>query len=203
MTDPSNSGIIMIDNVSIVDLTPCPNPSLLNVSNATTTSANLTWLPGNTETQWEVVIQAPYSGVPTGSGIQVNTNPSYLATGLTIDTYYEYYVRAICTSPDISNWVGPFRFKTKCNVFNTPFLETFDSNSDSESCWEIVNNNNNGNYWELNQPVNPIGGDQMAAIFSGTNGNNDDWLITPTLNILPNQRLRFSYKVYDSFLKKI
>ena len=40
----------------------------------------------------------------------------------------------------------------------------------------------------------------MAGIFTGTNGDNDDWLITPTLNIQPNQRLRFSYKVYnDSF----
>jgi len=199
MTNPSNSGLMMVDDVSIEDLDLCPNPSGLSASSITTTSANLNWIVGNTETQWEVVIQAPYSGIPTGSGTTVNTNPTYAATSLTSDTNYEYYVRAICASPDVSEWVGPFRFKTKCNVLSTPFLETFDSSSTTESCWEVVNNNGNGNFWNLDQTVSPISGNQMASMFTGTNGNNDDWLITPTLTIQPNQRLRFSYKVKDNF----
>ena len=191
MTNPSNSGIVMIDDVSITDLNLCPNPSGLLVSAITTTTANLSWFAGNVETQWEIVIQAPYTGIPTSNGIVVNTTPAYIATGLTEDTNYEYYVRAICQTPNVSNWIGPFRFKTKCNTLPTPFFETFDTNSTTESCWEVVNNNGNSNFWNLNQIINPIAGDQMAAIFSGSNGNNDDWLITPTLNIQPNQRLRF------------
>jgi gliding motility-associated-like protein len=199
MTNPGNSGIIMIDDVSIENIDLCPNPSNLSVTNITTTSAVLNWTIGYVETQWEVVIQAPYSGVPTVNGITVNTNPTYTANGLTTDTNYEYYVRAICQSPDVSTWIGPFRFKTKCNVLPTPFHETFDANSTTESCWEVVNNNGDAHFWNLDQPVNPIAGDQMASIFSGSNGNNDDWLITPTLNIQPNQRLRYKYRVYNSF----
>jgi hypothetical protein len=174
---------------------------VLSATAISTTTATLNWVVGYQETQWEVAVQEELSGIPT-SGVIVNTNPTYTANNLTEDTKYEYYVRAVCASPDVSVWVGPFKFKTLCNVLPTPFLETFDSNSETESCWTVVNNNGNDNFWQLNQPVNPIAGDQMAAIFSGTNGDNDDWLITPTLTIRPNQRLRFSYKVYDSFFKE-
>lgn len=199
--NPSNFGIVMIDNFTIEDLVACPAPSVLSATAITTTTATLNWVVGYQETQWEVAVQEELSGIPT-SGVIVNTNPTYTANNLTEDTKYEYYVRAVCASPDVSVWVGPFKFKTLCNVLPTPFLETFDSNSETESCWTVVNNNGNDNFWQLNQPVNPIAGDQMAAIFSGTNGDNDDWLITPTLTIRPNQRLRFSYKVYDSFFKE-
>jgi gliding motility-associated-like protein len=199
--NPSNFGIVMIDNFTIEDLVACPAPSVLSATAITTTTATLNWVVGYQETQWEVAVQEELSGIPT-SGVIVNTNPIYTANNLTEDTKYEYYVRAVCASPDVSVWVGPFKFKTLCNVLPTPFLETFDSNSETESCWTVVNNNGNDNFWQLNQPVNPIAGDQMAAIFSGTNGDNDDWLITPTLNIQPNQRLRFSYKVYDSFFEE-
>lgn len=195
--NPSNFGIVMIDNFTIEDLVACPAPSNLSTTAITTSSATLNWVVGFNETQWEVAVQEELSGVPT-SGVLVGTNPTYTVNNLIEDTKYEYYVRAICASPDVSVWVGPFKFKTLCNVLPTPFLETFDSNSETESCWTVVNNNGNSNFWQLNHPVNPIAGDQMAAIFSGTNGNNDDWLITPTLNIQPNQRLRFFYKVYNS-----
>jgi gliding motility-associated-like protein len=42
----------------------------------------------------------------------------------------------------------------------------------------------------------------MAALFTGNNGNNNDWLITPTITVNPNQRLRFYYKVYDEFFEE-
>ena len=202
MVDPGNSGIIMLDNVRIEDVPLCPNPSDLTVTAITTTTANLAWTVGSTETQWQIAIQNQGSGVPTGSGLTVNTTPAYNATGLTPDTAYEYYVRAICQSPDISDWIGPIPFRTTCNALPTPFLETFDSNSTTESCWRSVNANGDGYYWNLNQPVNPIFGDQMAALFTGTNGNNNDWLITPTLMAHAGQRLRFYFKSYSDFFEE-
>jgi len=204
MTNPSNSGIVMIDDVVIDDAPPCPNPNFANldVSNITTTTANLTWTAGYTETQWQVVIQSPLSGVPSGSGTTVNTTPSYNAIGLTPDTTYEYYVRAICSATENSDWVGPFPFKTICNALPTPFIETFDSNSATESCWLIENGNGDGSEWSLNHPAQPIFGDQMAALFTGSNGNNNEWLITPTLMAGPNQRLRFYYKTRSNFFEE-
>jgi gliding motility-associated-like protein len=197
MTNPGDSGILMIDNVIIDDAPPCPDPTHLAAANITSTGANLSWIAGLAETQWQIVVQPSGTGVPTGSGTTVNITPAYNASPLTPDTAYEFYVRAICTSEN-STWVGPFTFRTICNPLPTPFLETFDSNSTTETCWTIVNGNGDGNDWNLNQPSNPIFGNQMAALFTGSNGDNNDWLITPTLTAHAGQRLRFYYKTYSS-----
>ena len=200
MSNPRNTGLVYIDDFSIEDAPLCPNPSNLAISNITANTVTLSWIPGFSETQWEVVIQDPSLGAPTNSGTIVNTTPSYNATGLSENTIYEYYIRAVCGTNGNSAWVGPFEFRTICNPLPTPFTETFDSNSVTESCWKIVNNNGNQNEWGTNSPVNPIFGDQMANIQTATNGNNDDWLISPTLMVRPNQRLRFYYKSYsDNF----
>lgn len=199
MDNPSNTGIVVIDDFVIEDAPACPDPTFasLAASNITQTTANLTWNPGQSETQWQIVVQAPMSGVPTGSGTTVNTTPAYNATLLTQNTAYEFYVRAMCGA-DIGNWVGPFPFRTICNTLPTPFLETFDSNSQTETCWTVVNGNGDSNEWNLNQTSNPMFGNQMAALFTGMNGNNNDWLISPTLTANAGQRLRFFIKTYNS-----
>jgi gliding motility-associated-like protein len=197
MTDAANSGVMMISDMTIDDAPACPDPSDLAITSVATTTAALNWTAGFNETQWQIIVQTAGSGIPTGSGTTVNTTPAYSATLLTPDTAYEYYVRAVCTSEN-SAWVGPFTFRTTCNPLPTPFIETFETNSTSESCWNIVNGNAIAYDWDLNETVNPIFGNQMAAMFSGTNGDNDDWLITPTLMAHAGQRLRFYYKVYGS-----
>ncbi|SEQ02985.1 choice-of-anchor J domain-containing protein [Flavobacterium urocaniciphilum] len=197
MQNPSDTGIVMIDNVIIDDAPPCPNPIALTASNIAQTTATLSWTAGYAETQWQIVVQENGTGIPTGSGTTVNGTPTYNVTNLLPDTAYEYYVRAICAT-DNSTWVGPFKFRTTCNAIPTPFIETFDSNTTTETCWTIVNANGDGNDWNLNQTVNPIGGDQMAALFTGMNGANNDWLISPTLSAHAGQRLRFFYKTYSS-----
>ncbi|WP_284653847.1 choice-of-anchor J domain-containing protein [Flavobacterium terrisoli] len=203
MPNPTQTGIVTIDDFIIEDAPACPNPNsaTLTVTNVTPTAADLSWTPGATETQWEVVVQAPLSGVPTGSGITVNTTPTYHAT-LTENTAYEYYVRAICNDTESSEWVGPFPFRSTCNALPTPFLETFDTTSQTETCWTIYNNTADDNTWNLNQTVQPMFGNQMAALFTGTNGNNNDWLITPTLTAHAGQRLRFYYKTYSEFFEE-
>ena len=198
MTNPASSTHVFIDDVYVEDAPACQVPSNLTSSGTSTTTANLSWTTGYLETQWEVVVQAAGSGIPNVSGYVVNTNPAYSVTGLTSDTAYECYVRAVCDATNSSTWVGPFKFRTKCNPLPTPFLETFDSNSPTETCWTIVNQNGDSKYWNLNQTVNPIFGNEMASMFSGSNGNNNDWLITPTLTAHAGQRLRFFYKTYMS-----
>ncbi|WP_313806813.1 choice-of-anchor J domain-containing protein [Flavobacterium sp.] len=203
MPNPADTGIVVVDDFVVEDMVLCPNPSDLTVSGITTTTANLGWSAGYLETQWEVVVQEAGEGIPTpGTGEVVNTNPVYNAQSLNPNTGYEYYVRAICNSSDSSEWVGPFAFRTSCIALDTPFFETFDSNSTSEACWKIFNLNNDANDWNLNSTVQPIEGDQMAALFTGSNGANNDWLVTPTLKAHAGQRLRFSYKVYHSDFKE-
>ncbi|REE25087.1 gliding motility-associated-like protein [Winogradskyella pacifica] len=189
--------VLSIDDVSITDVSACPNPSDLAVNNVFTTTADLSWTVGYEETSWNIALQPAGSGEPTDSGIAVSST-DYAATDLEPNTAYEFYVQANCDEGN-SEWIGPMTFSTSCNAFASPFVETFNSNSETKECWIVVNDNDDGETWELNVASLVYEGDQAAAMFTGTNGLNDDWLISPTITITENQRLRYYYRVYDGF----
>lgn len=197
---PSLTGgvsILNIDDVSITDAPACPNPSELTVDDVLSNSANLSWSEGFQETNWNIVVQPAGSGVPTTDGEAVTTT-NYPVTDLSPDTEYEFYVMADC-GVEGSEWVGPVTFRTLCLPFTTPFVETFNSNSQTEGCWVIINDNGDPETWELDSAAFPYEGDEAAAMFTGSNGQNEDWLISPTITITDNQRLRYYYRVNDSF----
>ncbi|WP_460220312.1 FG-GAP-like repeat-containing protein [Psychroserpens sp. MEBiC05023] len=90
----------------------CPNITNLTVGTITTNSALLYWLSGGSETNWEIALQNPGSGVPTGSGTPTSSNNPHTLTSLSDGTSYEVYVRGYCGGSDYSNWVGPLNFTT-------------------------------------------------------------------------------------------
>lgn len=189
---------LQIDDVKIIDAPVCPPPAELTASNITKDTAKLAWSKANLETQWEVKVQLAGTGVPTTAGILTNNNTAYSAESLLPNTKYEYYVRAYCSSTEQSEWVGPFVFTTLCNVFTTPFTETFNIDSISEACWRVLNGNADTFAWNLNMTIDTYEGNQAAGMFTGSNGNNNDWLISPTITVTAGQRLRYYYRVNQS-----
>lgn len=109
----------------------CAAPTALAVSGQTSNSANLSWAAG-TASSWEIAVQTPASGVPTGAGQTVtqNTNVNVTQTlagaAFTPATNYEYYVRANCGNGTFSIWAGPFAFATTQVPAILPFNESFD-----------------------------------------------------------------------------
>jgi gliding motility-associated-like protein len=196
------ASLLMVDDVRIDNAPACPNPSLPLVSNITTNAAVFSWTKGFIETQWEVAVQPAGTGIPTAAGILVSNNTSLSTTALpmtlTPDTQYEYYVRAYCNGTDQSEWIGPVKFTTLCTAFTTPFIETFEDNSLSEHCWRVTDINKDTFFWFLNSNANPYEGQQTAGMFTGSNGANNDYLISPTISITPGKRLRYYYRVYGS-----
>ena len=89
----------------------CPQPTALTVVQATLNNAQLSWVAGGSETQWE--IQYGPQGFALGSGtiIPVTTNP-FTLTNLTPNSFYQVYVRAICTPGDSSYWTPSVAFNT-------------------------------------------------------------------------------------------
>ena len=71
----------LIDNVIIYNAS-CPSPSALTSNSISSSTADISWTVGGTETDWEIAVQAAGTGTPTGSGTPVTTNPTYQATGL-------------------------------------------------------------------------------------------------------------------------
>jgi subtilisin-like proprotein convertase family protein len=193
-----NEWELYIDDVTIDGMPACPDPSALTASNILATSADLGWTDNASASAWDIEYGAtPFTptGNPTITGTA--TNPHNL-TGLTANTSYEYYVRADC-GVDSSNWVGPFAFTTACNAFPVPFVENFNSTSTTQSCWTVINNNGDGDLWNMDYTSNPLNGDEVAVMYTDINsGANDDYLVTPTLTLTGNERLRFHYRVQSA-----
>ncbi|WP_313804804.1 choice-of-anchor J domain-containing protein [Flavobacterium sp.] len=195
LTLPPAVTVLNIDNVKIEDAPACPQPLNLAINNVTLNSVDVTWAAGNQETQWQVSVQPAGSGNPNLYAQTVNTN-SYQVTNLVPGTDYEVFVRALCGDSN-SEWIGPKYFSTLCYTYTAPFTETFNTNSPSEPCWKIVNGLT-PETWNMDSGIYPYEGNQAAAMFTGTDGNNDDWLISPKITIGANQRLRYYYRVYEA-----
>ncbi|MFP9113031.1 choice-of-anchor L domain-containing protein [Flavobacterium sp. RHBU_3] len=90
----------------------CTPPVGLPTTNMGMTSADLSWTNPTGATAWQVVVQAPGAGIPTGSGTPATTNTNFTVSGLTQATPYEYYVRSDCGDGTFSQWAGPYTFNT-------------------------------------------------------------------------------------------
>lgn len=183
----------------VIQQVNCAEPTTLSVSGLTQTSANLSWANPGGATSWEVAVQPAGSPIPSGSGVQTNINTNYPVTSLTVNTAYQYYVRADCNNGTFSAWAGPFLFNTLCDPFPVPFQEGFNTGSPTENCWTVLNSNGDGDTWNMNYATNPFEGDQCSAITTDfNNGLNDDWLISPQIILNGNQRLKFHYRVQST-----
>lgn len=202
---------LRIDNVFIEEVTSCPEPLNLGISNQQQAKVNLTWTDEFKATNWEYYVQIPGvgKGQPTGSGTATTSKDIAITqdnAGLALqpNTQYEYYVRTVCGNGQFSLWSGPFRFMTACNIFKTPVWEGFNIGANTLRCWTVLDNNNdavigsNDNIWSGNA-TNYEGGQSFN--FKGSGGKtHDDWAVTPAITFEANKiyRLKYHYKVEPS-----
>ena len=175
-----------------IDEITCPEPAALQVSGISTDGAAISWVEYGDATSWEYVLQAPGTGEPAGSGNTIGTttyNPD-----LDTNTAYEFYVRANCGGGEYSNWVGPLVFSTLCDAVDVPFTEGFNTDSATENCWKTINVSGAAS-WNLNDNLDPFEGDEAVVLNPEFASDNEDWLISPGINLTADQRLRFHYKV--------
>jgi gliding motility-associated-like protein len=86
----------------------CSVPTLVLTGSNSSTTALVSWTETGSATQWEVLYLPQGSPAPGSSSIGtiVNTNPTTIS-GLTIGSFYDVYVRSICTSNSQSGWSSP------------------------------------------------------------------------------------------------
>ncbi len=126
----------------------CITPTNVHVVSANTTTAQIAWTNGGSETAWN--IEYGPAGFTQGSGTTVaaTTNP-YTLTGLTEGTTYDVYVQADCGSGDVSYWTSQaVSFTTTCNPYTTfPFSESFEGATFQPQCWSNVDADGDGYKW--------------------------------------------------------
>lgn len=103
-------GDLSIDDVKVDEAVPCMGVSGGFATNVTTSSADLNWSGYGTTFNVEWGAQGFNQGSGTGTLISSTTNPTSI-TGLTENTYYDFYVNDPCAP---GTWFGPYTFKTPC-----------------------------------------------------------------------------------------
>ncbi len=184
---------IAIDDVTVKEVTTCIEPTNLVVSNEMTTSVDLAWTDNAGTTNYEYVVQAVDTGLPTGAGTAITTNPATIS-GLTASTSYELYLRASCGAGEFSDWVLITPFTTACAPYGD-FTENFDTTASGSlpNCWSaIVTSSAAAARVEVrNNTANSE--PNSIELFNSTDTAAELLLITPQLTDLPNDthRIRF------------
>ena len=118
--------------VQIVAPPSCPQPLAPTLVSATLNNATINWVPGGSETQWQ--IQYGTQGFALGSGTILNvTAYPYTIPGLTPYSFYQAYVRAICGPGDTSFWTPSVSW----NTYNQGQYITFDNECPSTGFIDI------------------------------------------------------------------
>ena len=103
----------IISNVNVA-ANSCPMPSALTVSNIGTSSADVTWTPGDNETAW--VLEYKAASEATWTTQNITTTPNYQITGLTALTSYQVRVKADCGMGDESLYITTNFATAGCDV---------------------------------------------------------------------------------------
>lgn len=109
-----NASTLYLDEIEIDYGPTCPAPSNLYYTNQTHNSVNFSWEGFGSTNEWEVNYGL-YGFNPDTEGIatiMVN-DPEVQLSDLEPETFYDVYVRSVCSETENSEWNGPKTFKTK------------------------------------------------------------------------------------------
>ena len=111
ISDASVTGTPFAFTASCAAPPPCIAPTSITASNLTSSSADLSWTAGGTETAWNY--EYGPDGFTQGSGTSLPLSAANVSiTSLTEYTDYDFYVQADCGRGLTSPWSGPYSFST-------------------------------------------------------------------------------------------
>ena len=94
-------------------ISACPKPVALSVDEITEISATIHWVPSGSEDEWDVLWGlSGFDTITQGELISGLTEIQYVLEGLEQGTFYDFYVRAVCSDILNSGWAGPESFST-------------------------------------------------------------------------------------------
>ncbi|BDS13814.1 fibronectin type III domain-containing protein [Aureispira anguillae] len=163
---------ILIDEVSMNN-GGCPQfciaPSALGIANLLQTTVDLNWTENGAATSWQVEYGAQGFAQGSGTAVVTATNPHSL-TGLTDNTSYDFYVRAICGGGDSSLWVGPFNFTTLANCpFPSALTATNITPTSADLGWT---ENGTATSWQVEYGTQGFAQGSGTAVVTGNNPEN-------------------------------
>ena len=185
----------------------CYPVSGLTPSNLTTDGADISWTSeeSNFEYQYKLAFET-WESENVVSGTTTSTSVSL--SGLNSSSRYDFRVKTICSDGE-SSWVN-CSFNTACDVITAfPWFEGFESNWNNLDlmtgtitapyCWFNINGGGSSYKWETTSTS--YEGSKAAYMYGYSSSSttlatykNDDWLITPVLELTGNEVLSFYAK---------
>ena len=195
---PTGSTTAYLDDFAWEAIPSCTEPTGLIASNITNESVQLSWTEGGSATAWEIQYGAPGFTIGTGTIVPASTNP-FVLTGLTQNTNYVFYVRAVCSVTSSSPWTGPQAFKTQCNPV-TEYTQVFEglptgTTSAMPDCWS---RGGTGSTYITTGSVAPMSPANRLYMFaSGTaTPPTETYAIMPLVSNLQANTHRLKFKAY-------
>jgi len=164
--------------LKIVAPLTCIPPTNLGTTALSPTTASLTW----TSSATDFIIEYGPEGFMPGSGtiITTNNNP-HTITGLTPNTYYEFYVIGDCGNNDLSLQVGAHKFYTGyCQATSEYAFDYIQSFTTTDGIPFNISNIDNGTSYETNGYS-----DFSAMVVSSYEGASVDFELKTNLSFPP------------------
>ncbi len=123
----------------------CVAPTLLNVTNVTQNSAQLSWSSAS-NSSYSVYITSQGLPAPTANTVITGTTSTniFTSTGLTCATAYQFYVKKVCPNSISSEWVGPYSFTTQqCTQAGGQPQNMYQCGTGVTACFNLTQNDAN------------------------------------------------------------
>lgn len=105
-----------IDNLTVSVAPSCKYPRNLTVDSIGFHGVQISWneVSSTPASQWEILYGPQgFDTATDGTSLTVSTTAAAIG-GLTADSYYDFYVRALCSASQYSNWSAPATVHTPC-----------------------------------------------------------------------------------------
>lgn len=180
---------IHFDDVTWEPIPTCPKPTELEALNITSTSADLSWTAGGSETEWEIEYgEAGFDPETEGTTITDTDDLGETIEGLSIGTDYEFYVKAVCSGEDQSIWSFAGAFATLCDIYPLDYAQGFATFI--PNCWTQADAGDptsgpatpgTSNWVDVDYLNDEANGRAVKIILYGNSVS--DWLISPEIDL--------------------
>ena len=182
----STYGSAYVDDITLMLAPSCMDVTEVAVANISTTTADISWTAGGSETAWDIDYSTDGE---TWTPVAATTNP-FTLTDLTANTAYQVRVRSHCSDTDLGAYTDAISFRTECDaVSQLPWTEDFESynavsyssEGNMPSCWDCyttsstkkphVTNGTSYNY--------PHSGANTLSFYGGSSNGNPFYAVLP------------------------
>jgi len=168
---------VFVDNIVWEAIPSCLDVTDLYVAGVTSTTANIGWAAADSESSWDVVYSDGSVNPDTLTPVST-PSASISLEGLASSTFYNVWIRSVCSDTNRGAWIGPATFKTDCGAV-ADFTENFDGVEGSElpTCWKSIVRGYSTGFPSVKTSTESVSSSPNCVKLSNSNSNGADVIL--------------------------